>query len=433
MLSEHLRDPALIYQDLDALCEMDEEALRALVRSDDDPAGDESAAGAEEAPQAEEETVPSTPDECIQVTVDPAGLSARIKLIEPPEGVAEPGRREMLRVLFQKKITSGIKTAFIDRLVERPLYGQFFRIAEGKPAENGRDGEVEFFFDPSADLRPRVLEDGTADYRALDFVKSVQAGELLCRLIPPTPGVDGADIFGQPIPAAPGRPPAIRCGVNTALFDNGLQIRALCDGQVFLRGDTVAVSQFLTLDAVDYSTGNIDFPGSVHIRGDVSNGFSVKADGDIVVSGVVENATLIAGGSIALCSGIKGGGNGFLEAGQDIRTLFIESCRARAGGSIYADSILNSSLECGRQVSVLGKLGYLLGGTCVAGELVSAVQIGNQANIPTTVTVGACAGLSELARQELAAVDRCHDAVDRLSALAAEDARTLHPDRKSVV
>lgn len=427
LLNLQLRDPALLYQDLDALCEMDESALRALVQ----PAGvdvvEEDLAQTEASSQSEEEMIPRTPDECVQITVDPSGLLARMKLIEPPEEVAEPGRREMLRALFQKKITSGVKTEFIARLAERPLYDRFFRIAECKPAENGKDGVVEFHFDPSMDLRPRMSEDGTADYRALDFVKSVKAGDLLCQIVPPTQGVDGIDVYGRPIPAVSGRTPEIRCGANTALFDDGLQIRALCDGQVFLRGDTVTVSQFLNLDAVDFSTGNIDFPGSVHIRGDVANGFTVKAGGDIVVSGVVENATLIAGGSIALCSGIKGGGNGFLDAGQDIRTLFIESCRARAGGSIYADSILNSFLECGGQVSVFGKRGYLLGGTCVAGELISAVQIGNQANIPTKITVGACANLSEQKRQSLAAADRYHDTVDRLSALAAEDARTLHP------
>lgn len=59
----------------------------------------------------------------------------------------------------------------------------------------------------------------------------------------------------------------------------------------------------------------------------------------------------------------------------DIRTLFIESCQVRAGGSIYADTILNSDVACGHAVSVYGQRGYLLGGVCMAGDFVSAFQI----------------------------------------------------------
>lgn len=147
------------------------------------------------------------------------------------------------------------------------------------------------------------------------------------------------------------------------------------------------VSQILIVDTVDFSTGNIDFPGSVHIQGNVPSGFTVKAAGDIVVQGVVENAVLIAGGNIALCRGVKGAGSGSLGAGQDIRTLFIESCQVRAGGSIYADTILNSDVACGHTVSVYGQRGYLLGGVCMAGDFVSAAQIGNAAQIATSVII----------------------------------------------
>lgn len=425
LLWQQLRDPKLVYLDLDTLCDLDPEALRDLLICTADMDGPEASPTLEKALQDEEAPLPCTPAECVVVTVDADGMVARMKLIEPPEDVGAPGRREMLAALFKRKITSGVKTEFIARLAERPIYGRFFRIAEGVPAQDGQDGAVEYFFNPSADLRPRVAEDGTVDYRALDFVKSVKAGDLLCRITPPAAGIDGVNIYGKAISAEAGGAAVICCGANTVLSGDGLEIRAQCDGQVFLRGSTVMVSQFLALEAVDYATGNIEFSGSVHIRGDVANGFTVKAEGDIVVSGVVENATLIAGGSIALCSGIKGGGSGLLDAGQDIRTLFIESCRGRAGGSIYADTILNSQLECGRQISVLGKRGSLMGGSCTAGESVCAAQIGNQAQVPTAVKVGPAAGLTDDKRQNLSAADRYHEMADRLSALVSDDARTM--------
>ncbi|MCD8491911.1 MAG: FapA family protein [Geovibrio sp.] len=57
---------------------------------------------------------------------------------------------------------------------------------------------------------------------------------------------------------------------------------------------------------MDYSTGNIVFNGVVHIRGDVLSGFSVKAEKDIMVEGIVQDATMVAGGSIVIKTGIKG-------------------------------------------------------------------------------------------------------------------------------
>lgn len=422
VVGQALQDPALLYLNLDELCEMDLDAVRALVC----PAQDaQEAAGPGNGPEEEdapEGTPPSTADECIVLEVDPEGLAARVTLIPPPDGVPAPGAREMLRALYRKKVTKGVRVEFINRLAERPIYDRPFRIAQAQPAINGQDGAVTFHFDTSADLSPRMAEDGTADYKNLDFVMSVQAGDLLCEITPATSGAEGVNIFGQPIPASAGRPPQVRCGANTALSQDGREIRAVCDGQVFLREGRVEVNQILMLDTVDFSTGNIDFPGSVHVRGDVANGFTVRAGGDIVVSGVVENATLISGGSIALCSGIKGGGSGVLEARQDVRTLFIESCKAKAGGNIYADTILNAWVECGRRVNVLGKRGYLLGGVCTAGDMITAVQIGNEANIPTTVALADRTGPSAEERQRAETTARYSEAADQLSLLAEQDA-----------
>lgn len=99
-------------------------------------------------------------------------------------------------------VETGVKTEFITRLAERPIYDRTFRIAEARLPVDGQAGNVTYFFNPDVDLSPHVGEDGTADFWDLDFVKSVKAGDLLCRLTPATPGVDGANVFGRLIPAA---------------------------------------------------------------------------------------------------------------------------------------------------------------------------------------------------------------------------------------
>ena len=54
---------------------------------------------------------------------------------------------------------------------------------------------------------------------------------------------------------------------------------------------------------VGYATGNIDFAGSVVIRGDIENGFVVKAEGDVTVGGNVEGGSIYADGNITIRGG----------------------------------------------------------------------------------------------------------------------------------
>ena len=70
-----------------------------------------------------------------------------------------------------------------------------------------------------------------------------------------------------------------------------------CDisGHVILENDKIFVSNVLELVNVDNSTGDIDYEGDVVVNGNVLAGFTVKATGDITVSGIVEGATVIAG------------------------------------------------------------------------------------------------------------------------------------------
>lgn len=72
--------------------------------------------------------------------------------------------------------------------------------------------------------------------------------------------------------------------------------------------------KYLQLENVGATTGNIDFIGSVYVKGDVQSGFKVSATDDIIVDGLVEGS-LEAGGNIILRNGMKGpDGNRFRRA-----------------------------------------------------------------------------------------------------------------------
>lgn len=149
------------------------------------------------------------------------------------------------------------------------------------------------------------------------------------------------------------------------------------------------VSNVLELVDVDNSTGDIDYNGDVSIKGNVLAGFTVKASGNVVVTGVVEGATVIAGGDITLNRGVQGMNKAVIKAGGKIVSKFIESVQlVEAGGNIEADSILHSKVVAKGVINANGKNGLIIGGDVKSTVMIQAKTIGNEMGTATVVGVG---------------------------------------------
>lgn len=360
----------------------------------------------------------------IKVVMDEQQLTAKI-LLRKLEGSPAPTYQEMLSALTALGIQYGIKSDYLLRLEERPIYGRTFKVAEGQPAVHGVNGEAIFQFDTTVNMTPTIDENGEADYKSLSYVKGVSQGDLLCQLVPPTPGQDGKNIFGEVLPARQGVASPVTAGPNTRFSEDGLQIFATCDGQVILKNDKVSVNKVLILEDVGTKTGNVIFAGAVHVKGDVHGGFLVQAAGDITVDGIVEDARLISGGNISLCGGIKGRDTGVLHAEGHIRTFFIEHAKVTAKKNLYADSIINSTVECGGILSLSGLNGCLVGGHCLVRKAVRAQSIGNDANVPTLVRLNELPALATQYQKDIADMDLCTRVRDRLRDFADKTGRIL--------
>lgn len=161
---------------------------------------------------------------------------------------------------------------------------------------------------------------------------------------------------------------------------------SLIDGQVF-------VSDLYEVENVDNSTGNIEFEGSVQVNGNVCSGFSVIAQGNVIVNGVVEGAFIRADGDIVIARGMNGMSKGRLEAGGNIVAKFLENSNANAAGYISAESILHSKVMAGSEINVNGRRGNVTGGHVCAGYKVSAKNLGANLGASTVVEVGVNPGL----------------------------------------
>jgi len=146
---------------------------------------------------------------------------------------------------------------------------------------------------------------------------------------------------------------------------------------------------------VDNSTGNINFIGNIIVRGNVLSGFTVEAGGNVEVWGVVEGATIKAGGDIILRRGMQGLGKGVLISGGDIIAKYVENSTITANDTIKSEAIMHSHVKCGNKLELCGRKGLLVGGTCKVTKEIIAKVIGSHMATVTDIEVGLDPSLKE--------------------------------------
>lgn len=332
----------------------------------------------------EEERIDAT----VKVTVSPDKMKAYVTFT-PPDNGRMLTLEEVLDELSKNGVIYGINRTNLETLVKYPVYNEMICIAEGTPPVNGENGKVEFHFDIKRDHRPTILEDGRVDFRELNLIQNIEKGGVLCSLIPPTPGKPGKTVAGTDIPALDGKPAVLPRGRNVVVSEDGTQLVAGIDGQISYIDGKVSVFATHEVKAdVDNSTGNINFIGNVVVMGNVLSGFTIEAGGNVEVMGVVEGATIRAGGDIILRRGMQGMGKGILISGGDIIARYIENSNVEARNDIKAEAIMHSNVKCGNKLEISGRKGLLVGGSCKVGKEIIAKVIGSHLATVTEIEVG---------------------------------------------
>lgn len=278
--------------------------------------------------------------------------------------------------------------------------------ARGITPEDEGEAAMQYLFRTSDDRTPVKREDGTVDFGDLGIVQNVKKGDVLCRIVPPKPGRDGIDVSGKPISHRKTRLPSFPSGHNTVISEDGLELAAAIDGCIEYHKNLLNVNEtFFVRGNVDGSSGNIDFTGTVVVQGDVAEGYTVKAGGDITIHGMVGGATLKAGGSITVSNGVNGMNGGSLTAGDSITARYFQNATLQCGGDVSADVLMNCNVKAGCSVILRGRNASLMGGKCTAGQKIYAKTIGTPNNTRTDVCIdsadlhSAMAGISARASE----------------------------------
>ena len=323
----------------------------------------------------------------LKVRVSNNKLEADLIVKNMPEGQTL-SEKTVDGLLAGQGVVSGICKDNIHNYCTGKDYSQPLVCAKGTPPQDEGRAELKFMFSIEHKGLPSERADGTVDYHDLGIVQNVKKGDVLCRIIPPPPGKDGIDVFGNAVPFKKCRMPSFPTGLHTVISKDGLELSAAISGCIDCRKNILNVNEtFVIKGDVDNSTGNIDFIGTVIVRGDVMEGFSVKAGGNIAVYGMVEGATLQAVGSITVNNGINGLSGGGISAGGDVESKYIQNAVVRAGGDVYADVIMNSNVKVRHCINMRGPKASIMGGSCCAGRQVYAKKIGTANNVRTNIVV----------------------------------------------
>ncbi|HLG70641.1 MAG TPA: flagellar assembly protein A [Chloroflexota bacterium] len=235
-----------------------------------------------------------------------AGLTLGLTATSIPEDVSPEALAQVLIAELNKKgITYGLDKEAILRVFKDRVLDEEVEVAHGTPAQPGRDAEVELLLLPPS-FTAGEDEGGRIDYKNVENVSPVKAGDIISRKTPSDPGQPGTNVFGKPV-----RPPAVRdarhpAGRNTQISDDGLELRAAVDGFLRWNGDKIDVLELYSVPGdVDLRSGNVKYDRDVEILGSVRPGFQVTAGGDVRIYGSVEG-TVTAGGGIIVSGGVMG-------------------------------------------------------------------------------------------------------------------------------
>lgn len=356
-------------------------------------------------------------DASVEVTLAPDRMSAALSLREG-YGSGRKLTREMVDEAIEKAgVLQGIDLNVVARALEVAKDGEKVEgvdFARGKAPRKGGERELELLVDMPEDSGVTIRSDGRADYRNRNRITTVEEHQPVAKILQPEDvAEDGWDCTGKPITAGKEQPWELEVGEHIRRDEQP-------DGSVLLIADlpgellydpnkpAIALRTVHTVDGdLDYGEGNVKFPGSVMIKGNVRSGFVVMSEGDIAVGETVEGALLSAAGSLTVKQGVKGQGKAVLRTKGEIRTGFVERATLLSVEDVKVKSaIMMSRVKCNGTVRLPKDRSRVVGGEVRARHGMVVNTLGSDKGAKTHVSFGQDYLVMDLIEKEEREIDK---------------------------
>lgn len=323
---------------------------------------------------------------------------------------------DILEALKAKNISYGIDMEAVESMASNAGLTQNVLVATGVPHENGRDGELTFYVDRETRLQPKMLSGGRVDFKELDMLKTVEAGDLLVTRTLPTPGKDGMTVTGREIKAKPGKPVNFKSGKNVRVSEDGLQLFADKSGNLVFDGDKISIVEVLELRKdVGPETGNIHFMGKVIIYGNVLSGYEIVTDSDVEINGIIECARIETKGDLVINGGVQGNDLAQLEVGGSIKANFMNNTHVLVHGDINCDAVLHCHITCDGSIIAEGKRGMVVGGELNVRKEIRAKVIGSEMGTLTKLRLGVDSKLMDNFKEVAEQIKETQESIAKLT------------------
>jgi uncharacterized protein (DUF342 family) len=326
-------------------------------------------------------------DALLTVEISNDEMKASINVTSPAIGGAEISAEQIERVLQTQGVVAGISKEKIEEFVDMPIYGVPCVVAEALQPVDGRDAYIAYNFETDrSKLKLSETETGQVNFKELNLIQNVVEGQPLAQKMLAERGKAGKTIFGRYLEAKNGKDIPMPLGKNVAVDTDGRTIIAKTNGQVMLIGDKICVEPILEVDGVSLKTGNIKFLGTVIVKGNVEDGFEVRASGNVEVYGAVGKSIIEADGDVIVSLGIMGRDEGYVRAGKSLWAKFIQNTKVDVEEYvIVTDGIINSNVTCNKKILLQGKRASIIGGHLFATEEIHTKTIGSSGGGSETI------------------------------------------------
>ena len=347
----------------------------------------------------------------VNITISPDRMLATFHL----EAHSFVDSRDLADAVQQAGISYGLEHHELRKSILALPSDRVICVAKGRSPRPGSDASIEHLINDQLDYDFDDI--GNIDFKASTQIKNVEELQALARITPAQAGTPGMDVLGNRIEADPGKDITLEDFLEEGAIINPedpQQIVAAYAG-IYKKHSNGKIGVLPCLEIngdVDMSVGNIDTPHPVFISGDIKQGFTVKSESDINVSGLIEDARVSAGGNITVAKGILPGKQR-IKARGDIAAPYIREREIKARNVIATKSIRRCTIFASGNLEAH----EVFGGETHINNFMTVVDLGSHKGHRTSVKVGLDPYINALLTH---AREQYHQAYDECEALKSK-------------
>ncbi len=278
-----------------------------------------------------------------------------------------------------------------------------------KKSTPNKTGSIEFLKKPFTESKKNYAtneieeiekdkEKDKKDYHNLHLFDNVKLGQAIAKIIPPQKGVKGISLRGEVILSEPVKNEfkcilgeGVRMGVAGRPGEEANLVIAKKNGMILYDDKThvITISNEYTINGdVGYNTGNINFIGSVFVKGDVVDSFHISAGKNIAISGHIEGSKILAGGTLEF-GGVSALNQGLLESQGNMTGKYVDAANIICYGNLEVkNEIIDSDVTVRGSVEVTK--GSIIGGRVMALKGIESRTLGSEIGVKTRLIAGVC-------------------------------------------